>query len=153
MANSPKLARNREMFELRCEGWKLSALADKYGVTVQAISLALKDYREKHVPAQAKEDMRAMIDEIYRENIAALYAIAKAGAIPAYSNGRPIVTGTDDAGNDVYADDWSGAMKARDQIVKVTEAMRKMWGLDDATKIESSGEIRHTIVGIPIEDL
>lgn len=156
MATAPKLARNREMFELRSEGWSLAQLSDRYEITVAAVSLALKDYREKHIPESQKEDMRARISQIYDENLGALYRIAKAGPIPAYSNGRPVVVteADDEAGTPaVYADDWGGVLKARDAIVKVTQEMRKMYGLDEATKTDVSGKVTYEVVGVDLDSL
>lgn len=152
-ANHATQARDAEMFRLRAKGWSQRDLAERYDIGVAAVSAALKRYARTHIKQETKDDLRDLIQDIYFENVRALYAIAEAGAIPAYSNGRPIVVGEDDDGEDIYADDWSGAMKARAEIRAYTESLRKMLGLDDATKIESSGEVRHTIVGVPIEDV
>lgn len=153
MASTRNLARNREMYRLWIQGMPQHEIGAKFGILQSAVAIALKDFRENHISEQMKEDLRQELDAWYRDTLWDMQKIAELGPIPAYSNGRPIVTGQDENGDDVYADDWSGAIKARELQLKVQDARRKMLGLDDATKIENSGEIRHTIVGVPIEDV
>lgn len=93
--------------------------------------------------------------EFYRENMEAFADIASLGPIPAYSNGRPVVISEDDDGIPEIAQDWSTVIKAREAALRAADAVRKMNGLDEATKTDVSGgiEITTTLIGIPIEDV
>lgn len=149
-SNQATQARNAEMFELRARGWSQRDLAERYDIGVAAVSAALKSYAKTHIKPETKDELREIIKDIYFENIRSLYEIAKAGPIPAYSNGRPIVVvEAEDAddGTPVYADDHSGVIRARAEIRAYSESLRKMLGLDDATKIETSGGISITLIG------
>lgn len=139
--------RNREMFALRSKGASLAELAERYGVTVQAVSHALKTYRER-MPEESKEDMRKDLTEFYREQMYRMMTIAEKGPIPAYSNGRPIIDE-----NDEMVQDYSGVAKSVDLAIKISGELRKMLGLDDATKIDTSGKIVHEIVGFTPEQI
>lgn len=139
------------MWTLSARGWTQRQIGAKYGITQQAVALGIAAYRAALDPDEKAEE-RAMMREFYRENMEAFSRIADLGPIPAYSNGRPIVD-EDADGNEIKVLDYSGVIKAREAAMHAADSVRKMLGLDDASKIESSGEVRHTIVGVPIEDL
>jgi hypothetical protein len=141
------------MWSLVSRGWTQQRIAEKYEITQSAVALALRQFRES-LPEDEKAIERAMMREFYRENMEAFADIAALGPIPAYSNGRPIVIEVDEDGTPIeIAQDWSTVIKAREAAMRAADSVRKMLGLDEATKIDASGEIQHTIIGIPVEDI
>lgn len=143
--------RDAQIFRDHLSGRTQADLAREHGISQPSISVIIGKQRA-NTPEDVKEDMRKDIDAWYRRMIWDMQEIADAGPMPAYSNGRPILD-EDEDGNEIKVLDYSGVIKAKELQVKIQADRRKMFGLDDATKIESSGEVRHTIVGVPIEDV
>lgn len=140
---------------MSARGFTQAQIAAKYGITQQAVAAAIKVYREA-LPADEKAEQRMLMREFYRENMEAFARIASLGPMPAYSNGRKIIISEDENGeNQVVAEDWSTVIKAREAAMHAADSVRKMLGLDDATKIQANGEIEISLklVGIDVEEL
>lgn len=143
-------AQAEEMFFLRVSGWSLPDLAKKFGCSVPNVSQRIARHRAS-LPEEERADRRKDLDELYRKQLRRVEQIVDYGPIPAYSHGRAIPLRWDDDHNPVeWALDYSYVLKGIDTSLKIMEATRKMWGLDEPTKIEQSGEVVLKLVGVDV---
>ncbi len=135
--NGGNRARDAAIWDLYCNNWSQVALAARFGLSQQRISQIIDSHRAA-VPAEEKAErvQRSLmqLDWIARE----LHALASAEPIPAYSNGRPILTGVIDpeTGEEQVAQDNTGRVVAMRELRATQESMRKLAGLD--AKVETS---------------
>lgn len=154
LSAAESLAQSEEMFTLRCAGWTVRDIARKFGVSGPCVSTRINRYRKDHVPVEKRANRRADIDELYRKQLRRVEEIIDYGPIPAYSSGRAIATQWDDNGKPIeYALDYSYVLTAINTAMKITAEIRKMYGLDEPTKVEQSGTVTFELVGVDLGDV
>lgn len=147
------IAQREEMYLLRCDGWTVTDIAKKFGCSAPNVTMRIKRHRDS-LPEEERADRRKDIDALYRKQLRRVEEIIAYGPIPAYSHGRPIVTKWDaDNQPTEYALDFSYVLKGMDTSLKILADIRKMYGLDEATKIEQSGEVTLKLVGVDVSEL
>jgi hypothetical protein len=129
-------ARDAHIWELYVNGHSQPALAKQFGLSHQRISQIVQSFRDAIKPEDKAEIVVRSFGQLHwmeRE----LHALAASPPIPAYSNGRPIVTSVDpDTGDDVVAEDHSHRVTAMRELRATNESIRKLTGAD--AKVESS---------------
>lgn len=68
------------------------------------------------------------------------------------SHGR-VITIKDDNGNDVPLPDHGPILSAVDRVIRLSESLRKLDGLDAPAKVEHSGGVTYEIVGVDPQEL
>jgi len=131
--------------------WTQDRIARELGVSQQRVSQILADVRAA-IPAVDKAEMIRQSIELHADIIARAYELADMA-------GAPVTAGKDgdvvrDPENDhAIVRDYSGRVAAL-RLAKDTEAeMRKLIGLDAATKTESTATVRFTLEGVDPEEL
>lgn len=147
-----------DMYVLRCSGWTVAAIAGKYECSKPNVAKRLEAHR-RTLPVVERQDRRQEIDGFYQAQLRKVTDIASLGPITAYSNGRPVLVNPDwDESDDAsarpeYAQDYTVVLRATELAIKITGEIRKMYGLDEATKVEQSGTVTFELVGVPLEDV
>lgn len=152
-------AEAEDMFVLRCSGWTVAAIAAKYECSLRNVQQRLERHR-KTLPETERADRRQEIEQFYQAQLRKVTDIASLGPIPAYSNGRPILVNpgwehdeSDSSTSPEYAMDYTLVLRATDLAVKITGEIRKMYGLDEPTKVEQSGTVTFELVGVDLGDV
>ncbi len=152
MSNPRLEGRNGEIWHhYAVKRWTQERIAEKYGISVQRVSQIIADERERLGPIDREEMIRKSA-ELYAANIAKLQELVEL-------EGAPVTAGKDgdlviDPVTGKHVRDYSARMAAIKLINDTDAQVRKLFGLDAATKVESTATVRHEIVGVnPEEDL
>lgn len=125
------------------------ALAEEHGISQARVSQIIAQVKAS-IPDHDREQMRQESIELYAE--LTRRALEIVDLVPA-----PIYVGKD--GSIAYDDDgavvrdYSGRLRAMETAAKMDAELRKLMGLDAATKSEVSGAVRYEIVGVDVADL
>lgn len=130
--------------------WTQHAIADDLGVSQQRISQLLARVRER-LPKPDLGEMRQQAVDLYADIVRRSYALAEL-------EGAPVTAGKD---GDVVVDPESGdvvrdygARLAALRLAKDAEAeLRKLMGLDAASKVESTATVRYEVHGVDTSKL
>lgn len=131
-------ARRAEMYERYIAGWTQARLAEHYGLSRMTVHRDLNKHRET-IPRATREEIRQNHQdqlERIKDSLAELVEMA----------GTPVTAGKDGA---VVFDpetcapvrDYSLRIQAQRELRAVIEREAKMFGVDEATKVEHSGQV------------
>lgn len=129
--------------------WSQSKIAEKYGISQQRVADILAKKRQKLPPL----DLEAM----RRESLELHQDIQRRALELADMIGAPVFVGKDGAiaydenGNVVR--DYALRLQALEAARKADVDIRKLHGLDAASKVEHSGSVRYEVAGVDISAL
>lgn len=142
--------REAEMYTLRVvDRWTLSRIGKKFDVSPQRVHQII-ERRKKNMPPLDFEALRRESLELHQK--AQQMALELAGR-----EGAPVFVGKDgqiaydEQGNVVR--DYSLRLQALETARKADIEIRKLHGLDAATKIEQSGTVRYELAGVDMDAL
>lgn len=130
--------------------WTQTQIADELGVSQQRVSQILAACREKIVPP----DLTAMRDK----SIALHEDVIRRAFEMAEMSGAPIAVGKDgtilkDPEDGTVVRDYALRNTALMLALKAEAELRKLMGMDAATKVETTGSVKFEIVGVDPEAL
>lgn len=148
---NPKLeGRNGDVWQhWAVKRWDQDRIAEKFGITQQRVSQIVAAVQAELGPVDRAEMIRRST-ELYQSTIAKMHELAEMA-------GAPVTAGKD---GDIVLDPETGK-PVRDYALRLsalklandTDAqLRKLLGLDSATKIETTGSMKIEIVGVSPED-
>lgn len=126
-------------------------IGERYGISQARVSEILEKYRASLPPVD--------LDAMRRESIALHLDTMRAALELAGMDGAPVFVGKDgDVARDPENDnavvrDYSLRLAAREAARKADVELRKLMGLDAATKIEQSGTVRYEVAGVDLDAL
>lgn len=130
--------------------WTQQRIADHFGLSQQRVSEILAKVREQIGTPDKLEAIRQSV-ELYQDIIARAEELARL-------EGSPVTAGKD--GDTVYdpetqkiVRDYSARLAALKTMRDTDAELRKLLGLDAATKVETTGTVRFQIEGVSPEDL
>lgn len=129
--------------------WSQTKIAQKYGISQQRVGEILAKKREMMTPLDT--------DAMRRESLELHQDIQRRALELADMVGAPVFVGKDGCiaydteGNVVR--DYSLRLQALETARKADVEIRKLHGLDAATKIEQSGTIRYEVAGVDLDAL
>lgn len=151
-AGMPQLdEREAEVYRLRVVNrLTQQQVADRLKISQQRVSQIEADARAKLPPLD--------LDAMRRESLELHYETQRKALALADMIGVPVTAGKDgdlvvDPTSGEFVRDYSLRLAALDTARKADIEIRKLHGLDAATKIEQSGSVRYELVGVSIEDL
>lgn len=127
-----------------------AAIAERMGVSPQRVSQLLSDARNKMPPPDP--------DALRKEANAMLVDIQRRALELAEREGAPITAGKDgdlviDPASGEYVRDYSLRLAALKEARSAGAEIRKLYGLDAATKTEVTGSVRYEVAGVDLEAL
>lgn len=131
--------RNGRWWRDYCGGMTMEAIAARDRVTKQAVSAAIKQVRDD-IPEAKREEIRQEVHDLYRRIMAEALKIADMLPPPvvAGKDGNAVV---DPANPGMVFRDYTGRMRALETAAAMADRARKMFGVDEATKVQiESGE-------------
>ncbi len=149
--STPLTEREAEVWE-RYTGRQMRQvkIAEELGISIQRVSQLVAACRAKMPPVDRMEMRRRLIDLKERVIEDALSLAAKEGA--------PVVAGKD--GDVVYdptthevVRDYAGRVAALKLALEASRELRRLEGLDAATKTETSATVRYVLEGVDTSDL
>lgn len=126
--------RDYDIWQRYANGETQQAIADRYGISQQAISNIIARMRDDIPIEERRARQRRQLADLDHMREQAL-ELADAAPIPAYSQGRQIFMA-----DGTPAEDHTGRVRAMDLVVKLQEREAKALGLDAATKISVEAE-------------
>lgn len=146
-AGKPRLdEREAEVYRLRVVNrLTQTQIAERLGITQQRVSQIEAEARAKLPPLD--------LEEMRRESLELHYETQRRALALADMIGAPVTAGKDgelvlDPTSGEYVRDYSLRLAALDTARKADIEIRKLHGLDAATKIEQSGSVRYELVGV-----
>lgn len=142
--------REAEMYTLRyVNRWTLSRIGEKFQVSPQRVHQIL-ERRRANLPPLDFEALRRESLEMHRKAQEMALALAEREGAPVFvgKNGQMAF---DENGAPVR--DYSLRLQALETARKADLEIRKLHGLDAATKIEQSGTVRYEIAGVDTDAL
>lgn len=130
--------------------WSQERIGRHLGISQQRVSQVLADVRAA-LPAVDKAAMIQQSVDLHADLVRRCYELAEL-------EGAPITAGKDgdvvrDPVTDEVVRDYSGRLAALRLAMNAEEQLRKLIGLDAATKTESTATVRYTLEGIDPSDL
>lgn len=127
-----------------------SKIAERFGISQSAVSQILSNARAKLPPVD--------LDAIRRQSLELHLDTMRAALELAEMPGAPVTAGKDgdlvlDPATGAYVRDYSLRLAARETARKADAEIRKLYGLDAATKTEVSGSVRYEVAGVDISKL
>lgn len=127
-----------------------SKIAERFGISQSAVSQILSNARAKLPPVD--------LDAIRRQSLELHLDTMRAALELAEMPGAPVTAGKDgdlvlDPSSGEYVRDYSLRLAARETARKADAEIRKLYGLDAATKTEVSGSVRYEVAGVDISKL
>lgn len=148
---SPEIfERNAEIYRLTVVNrWTQTKIAEKFGISQPRVAEILAKMREK-IPPPDVEEMRRQSLALHQETQRRALELAEMIGAPVFV-GKDGSIAYDENGNVVR--DYALRLQALETARKADIEIRKLHGLDAATKIEQSGTIRYEVAGIDPEAL
>lgn len=130
--------------------WTQERIAKELGVSQQMVSRILADVRAA-LPAVDKAAMIQKSIELHEHIIAEMHALAE-------MEGAPVTSGKDgdvvrDPDSDAIVRDYGGRLAALRLAMNAEEQLRKLTGIDAASKVESTAHVRYELIGVDPDDL
>ena len=130
--------RRAESYRLYISGWTQTKIAARFEIDQSTTSEDLRIYRLSLPPADR--------DAIRKDHLAQLHAIRASMAELVAKEGAPVTAGKDgdivrDPDTSQVVRDYSLRIAATDRLLKVLEREAKQLGLDEASKVEVSGQL------------
>jgi hypothetical protein len=127
------------------------AIAQEFGISQPRVSQIIKEVRDKIEP-DSRTDMRLQAAEVYNELQKRALAIADMRAAPVFVGKDGDVARDPEADNAVVRD-YAAQVKALELAGKFQAETRKLYGLDDPTKVQSDQTVRYVLEGVNTDDL
>ncbi len=149
--NDPLTEQEREVYHLSSV-WRMNQyqIAEKLGISQQRVSVVLRSARSKMPPVDLTELRRSVIDAHDHMVQEFMKLAAREGA--------PVTAGKD--GGVVYdpetgevVRDYGLRMSSLAEIRRTLAELRKLEGLDAATKVEAQATVRYVVEGVEMGDL
>lgn len=131
-------------------------IGERLGITQPAVSMILKAAREKIPPP----DLNAIRQEAAERHLDVIRRAAELMEM----EGAPVTAGkdggvvydpvrTDADGKPLVVRDYAGRVQAAKLLLEADRELRKLFGVDAATKQEITGGVRHELVGVDPNEL
>jgi len=125
--------------------WSQRRIAEKFGINQQRVSAIIAKTRALSPPSELAEARRDSI-ELYNDIITEMRALADMA-------GAPITAGKDgfivhDPATGEPVRDYAARIEALKLMGRAEEQLRKLRGLDSATRIESTSVVRYVVEGV-----
>jgi hypothetical protein len=144
---NPRLdGRNGEVWEhYAVKRWTQERIAEKFEITPQRVSQIIALVRDSINVADKGAYIKESV-ELYRSTIAKLHELAE-------MDGAPVTAGKDgdlvlDPATGEHVRDYALRLSALKLANDTDAQLRKLLGLDAASKVESTATVRHEIVGV-----
>ena len=130
--------------------WTQDRIGQHLGISQQRVSQILADIRDA-LPAPDKAEMIRKSIELHENVVARMQELAD-------MEGAPVTAGKDgdvvrDPESDTVVRDYAGRVNALRLALAAEAELRKLLGLDAATKTESTAVVRFSIEGVDPEEL
>ena len=142
--------RDRKAAQLREDGIGWQVIADTLGYASPGHAHQAVQKLLDRIPVEAVTSLRASENKRLDAARAAALAVLRRRHV-AVSNGRLVYEDKD--GAERPDEDDAPALKALEVIVRISERMAKLNGLDAAQQVELSGAVNWTLVGVDPEAL
>lgn len=149
--DTPLTEREAEVWE-RYTGrqQRMTKIAEELGISIQRVSQLVAACRVKMPPVDRTEMRRRLID--LKEDV-----IERALSLAALE-GAPVTAGKDgdvvyDPESNAVVRDYSFRVQAYKLALEASRELRRLEGLDAATKTETSATVRYVLEGVNTEDL
>lgn len=150
MADSEDEERDAKIYRLRVVNrLTCSEIGERYNLSRQRVSQIVAAYAAALPPIDA-EAMRRRSLELHEAAQRMAMELAEREGAPVYV-GKDGSIAYDEAGNVVR--DYSLRLSALETMRKADVEIRKLHGLDAATKIEQSGTVRYEVAGVDLDAL
>jgi hypothetical protein len=147
---APDEERNAAIYRLRVVNrLTFSEIGERYGISYQRAWQIVQDYAAALPPIDA-EAMRRRSLELHEAAQRMAMELAEREGAPVYV-GKDGALAYDDAGQLVR--DYSLRLSALETMRKADVEIRKLHGLDAATKQEISGSVRYEVAGVDLDAL
>lgn len=147
---APDEERNAAIYRLRVVNrLTFSEIGERYGISYQRAWQIVQDYAAALPPIDA-EAMRRRSLELHEATQRMALALAESQGAPVFV-GKDGSIAYDEAGNVVR--DYSLRLSALETARKADVEIRKLHGLDAATKSEVSGTVRYEVLGVSLDEL
>ena len=130
--------RNGRWWRDYVSGMTMEAIAQRDGVTKQAVSAAIKQVRDS-IPQQDRAEIRAELRDFYAQIRRSAMEIAELLPPPvvAGKDGDPVI----DPETGAFVRDYSGRLMAWKTAADMADRERRMFGVDEASRlVVESGE-------------
>lgn len=127
------MGRNGALWREHCRGATQEALAEKYGITQSAVSLAIKAVADS-IPQQERAALIAAEIDFFRDMRTELLEVwdQKAAPVTAGKDGEIVR----DPENDEVVRDHTGRLNAARMALAYSERMHKLLGLEASQKLD-----------------
>lgn len=150
MADSEDEERDAKIYRLRVVNrLTCSEIGERYNLSRQRVSQIVQAYAAALPPIDA-EAMRRRSLELHEATQRMAMELAEREGAPVFV-GKDGALAYDDAGNLVR--DYSLRLSALETMRKADVEIRKLHGLDAATKVETSGTVRYEVAGVDLDAL
>jgi hypothetical protein len=126
-------------------------IGDRLGVTQQWVSEALASARA-NLPPVDNDALRRQSLELHLNTIRAALELAEMEGAPVFVGKDGDLARDPENGNAVVRD-YAGRVAAHKLALDADKELRKLMGLDSATKIEQSGTVRYEVAGVDLDAL
>lgn len=125
-------------------------IGERLGISQQTVSEHLANARA-NLPPVDYDALRRQSMELHLDTMRAALELAE-------MEGAPVTSGKDggvvyDPVNGTVVRDYAGRINARRLALEADKELRKLMGLDSATKQEISGSVRYEIAGVDLDAL
>lgn len=124
-------------------------IGERLGINQQRVSQILQSVKAKLPPLDTEELRRASI-ELHHDTIRRAFELAEREGAPVFV-GKDGTMATDTDGTPVR--DYALRLSALETARKADVELRKLLGLDAATKQEISGSVRYEVLGVSLDAL
>lgn len=132
--SGPRLEdRNGAIWRAHVSGVTQEAIAAEHGISQERVSQIIRQIRESIPEVDRAHLVQRETEFLERLRVEALKLVDR-GPIPAYSNGKPIMS----FDGETIAEDHSGRLAALDRAVRLHERLAKLLGLDAPAKADVS---------------
>lgn len=141
-----KLERDQEIFKAWVAGESQQSIADRYDITQAAVSQAINRLRGYSTQEQKAEFIAREIAKLLELSQMGM-AVARSRAVPKTHSGEVV---RDERGNVIR--DHSGRLEGGRFAIEAGRELRKLLGLDAATKAQVETVVRYILEGVPEDE-
>lgn len=133
-------------------GMTQTEVARKHSVSVPTVSRVIRA-RRALVPILTRAEMIADLRYEIERVRQLLMVIAESDPVPVVvsSPDGPMIVKDPDTGS--VAKDHTGRIKAMAELIRASERMSKLFGLDEPTRVATTGSVHYTVDGVDMEKL
>ena len=153
----PLEGRDGEVWRLYTEERKTqAAIARQLNLSQQRISQIIRSVVDS-IPTDQRQEMRERAGDFYEYLTRRALAIADMKPAPVFvGKDGDVARDPETLGEDerpIVVRDYAAQLNALKTAAAFQDQARKLFGLDDPTKTETSATIRHELIGVDIDDL